>query len=79
MHSIYLGDDKESAIKSLIDLSKLKKDCKETLVVNGANNKQTQIYRLMGETVFETKGVAGYTHALYYLKVDKAITAIQNF
>lgn len=79
MHSIYLGDDKNSAIQSLKDLGELKKNCKDVVVVIGANQKETKIYKLAGETIFETNGVAGYTHALFYLKIDKAISAIQNY
>lgn len=79
MHSIILGDSKESAILSLKDLSKLKKSCPTTIVVPSANNRNTKIYKLAGETIFESEGVAGYTHALFYLKIDKAINAINCF
>ena len=43
MHSIYLGDDKNSAIQSLKDLGELKKNCKDVVVVIGANQKETKI------------------------------------
>jgi hypothetical protein len=79
MHSIILGDDKKTAIMSLKDLSELKKSCPTTIVVPSANNRNTKIYKLAGETIFESEGVAGYTHALFYLKIDKAINAINNF
>lgn len=79
MHSIILGDDKKTAILSLKDLSELKKSCPTTIVVPSANNRNTKIYKLAGETIFESEGVAGYTHALFYLKIDKAINAINNF
>ena len=79
MHSIILGDSKESAILSLKDLSELKKSCPTTIVVPSANNRNTKIYKLAGETIFESEGVAGYTHALFYLKIDKAINAINYF
>ena len=79
MHSIILGDNKESAILSLKDLSELKKSCPTTIVVPSANNRNTKIYKLAGETIFESEGVAGYTHALFYLKIDKAINAINYF
>ena len=79
MHSIILGDSKESAILSLKDLSELKKSCPTTIVVPSVDNRNTKIYKLAGETIFESEGVAGYTHALFYLKIDKAINAINNF
>lgn len=79
MHSIVLGQTKEEAIKSLQDLQALKKQCKEELVVYGANNSETHIFRAEGTTVFATHSVAGYSFALYYLKIDKAIEAVQNF
>lgn len=79
MHSIILGDDKKTAILSLKDLSELKKSCPTTIVVPSANNRNTKIYKLAGETIFESEGVAGYTHALFYLKIDKAINAINCF
>lgn len=79
MHSIILGDDKKTAILSLKDLGELKKSCPTTIVVPSANNRNTKIYKLAGETIFESEGVAGYTHALFYLKIDKAINAINNF
>jgi hypothetical protein len=79
MHSIILGNDKKTAILSLKDLSELKKSCPTTIVVPSCNNRNTKIYKLAGETIFESEGVAGYTHALFYLKIDKAINAINQF
>jgi hypothetical protein len=79
MHSIILGDSKESAILSLQDLAKLKKSCPNTIVVSSGNMRNTKIYKIAGETIFESEGVAGYTHALYWLKIDKAISAINQF
>ena len=78
MHSIFLGDDKASAIQSLKDIGVLKKKFDGTIIVSGINNKETELYRYQGMTVFETKGVAGCSYALFYLKVDKAIADLQS-
>ena len=77
MHSIFLGDDKTSAIQSLRDLGTLKKECKGTMIVSGINDKETKLYRYQGMTVFETEGVAGCSYALFYLKIDKAVSDLQ--
>jgi hypothetical protein len=83
MHSIILGEDKVSAIKSLQQISELRQTkFEDVLIVNGFNNKQTKLYKVLGCLYFETQGVAGVSYALTYLninKVDQAILAIENF
>lgn len=83
MHSIILGEDKVSAIKSLQDISELRQTkFEDVLIVNGYKNKPTKLYKVMGCLYFETEGVAGVSYALTYLNVNKiehAIFAIENF
>lgn len=79
MHSIILGDDKESAIQSLNDLRELKNNCPKELIVTGVNNKNTRIFKAAGCILFATDGVAGESNGLFYLNCDKAIKAIKDF
>ena len=75
------GDDKESAILSLKDLQSIKKTKpKDTLYVEGMGGKKTSIYfDGMGQMIFDTDGVAGFSYQLGFLKFDKAISAIEKF
>lgn len=42
--------------------------------------KKTSIYfDGMGQMIFDTDGVAGFSYQLGFLKFDKAISAIENF
>lgn len=75
MHSIVLGDSKEQAINSIIQLSTLKNSLgkKDELNVLGINGKTTKIYKVaFGTVVFSTSGVAGVSDVLYFLSETRA-------
>lgn len=80
MATIYLGDDKESSIATIEDLCNLKLG-KEPIIVLGAAEAETSIFKFMGGLEIETEGVAGISGVLGYLKPkkEKAIKAIQDF
>ena len=84
--TIYLGDDKESAILSLEDLRKIvSKEIelpKSGLVVKDVDGKRTTLYkRFDGMIYFKSEYVAGETYVLYTMrnKFDAAKQAILNF
>ena len=84
MHSIYLGNNKESAILSLEDLRKIVKKetpLRNTIVVKGFNDKNTEIVKVMGEIIFSTEYVAGVSHLFWAMRNDfeNAKNAIENF
>lgn len=80
MHSIFLGKDKESAIKTLSDLKALKSTIGDkTLLVDGFLGKTTKIWKEFGCLGFKTEGVVGYTAILCSFKYDKAIKALNAY
>lgn len=81
MHTIVLGETKEQAIKSLQQLDSLKKSMsrKDRIIVTGANNEETTLFKVMGTLCFSTKHIADKSDVLYLLKIENAIKAINNF
>ncbi len=80
MHSIFLGKDKESAIKTLSDLKALKSTIGDkTLMVDGFNGRITRIWKEFGCLGFRTEGVSGIAAILCSFKYDKAINAMKAY
>lgn len=81
MHTIVLGDSKESSIVSLQQLGFLRQYLRkgDEIKVIGMGGKTTSIFKSMGNIFFSTKGVAGMSGCLNYFKVDDAIQAITKF
>ena len=84
MASIFLGTSKESAILTLEDLRKIvfrETKLTEPIVVKGFADSNTTILKNLGEIMFKTSGVSGYSHAFGMLRgsFDKAREAILSF
>ena len=76
LHTLYLGDTKESAIKSLEDLERMRNNTQAEWIIAQPNGKDVRIFHDSGFFLFSTKDVPGYTSVLHYLKTEKAIKKI---
>lgn len=81
--SIFLGEDKASAYKTLQDLQYLKRNnfaLDKTISVNGYNA-ITKIYRshLFSGIVFETYDISGVTHIITWINFKKALASLDSF
>lgn len=75
-HTLYLGDSKESAIKSLEDIEQMRNTLDAEWLVAQPDGKPVRIYHYDGFFLFSKEGVPGYSSVLHYLKTEKAIQKI---
>jgi len=84
MHSIILGDSKQSAIQSIKDLRELRNSIKkeDELIVLGLNGKNTTIVKSGKGFYAATEGVAGYGYSFQggrVINFNEIESSILNF
>lgn len=82
MHSVYLGHNKETAIKSLRDIKYLDEiqDYGDLVITySGFGDRYTTLYRDDHGLILKTEEVLGCSPCLQYIDYKKAINSIVNF